>query len=323
MTRRKTTKKNLYSKKPLSELEALYNTILSKITSAENDLLAFNNALANAEKYFRFKETQILQLLELQRKNQSKIADIRQKHVHNKYSFGIFYSGQELDKEAYDREVQPIYKENANITSNIESIKQQAPKPYGEIYFTKAIDFLGRSFPSGTILDSKFYEYQNGQREILYQVAYNHFHHNDLSAGGYYYLTFEQKKIALEIALTSLQKESRQLATEIRRRQKSQQQKGMLAAYTGKSRQIAKMIKKQLLESDNCPYCTREIGQNPHADHIYPVSHGGLSTVANMIIICADCNQKKGDLTLREFIEKHNLDRSAIETYLTLHKKKF
>ena len=66
----------------------------------------------------------------------------------------------------------------------------------------------------------------------------------------------------------------------------------------------------------HCPYCSRGLGTQPHADHIYPVAKGGLSTIANMVLVCAECNNKKAEHTLRAFIQLYNLDREAVEARL-------
>ena len=67
----------------------------------------------------------------------------------------------------------------------------------------------------------------------------------------------------------------------------------------------------------HCPYCGGGLGAQPHADHIYPVAKGGLSTIANMVLVCAECNNKKAEHTLTAFIRLYGLDRGAIETRLT------
>ena len=36
-------------------------------------------------------------------------------------------------------------------------------------------------------------------------------------------------------------------------------------------------------------------------DHVYPISMGGSSDVANLQIICKRCNTRKGNLTNKEF----------------------
>lgn len=82
-------------------------------------------------------------------------------------------------------------------------------------------------------------------------------------------------------------------------------------------RAMATSIKRSISEIDhNCPYCGNDLGQTPHADHIYPVSKGGLSVSKNMVMVCSKCNLKKKDLTLREFITKFSMNRDEIEKRL-------
>jgi 5-methylcytosine-specific restriction endonuclease McrA len=96
--------------------------------------------------------------------------------------------------------------------------------------------------------------------------------------------------------------------------------RAVIAAYKGKSRSLADQIKSELKEQmsidSHCPYCGRDMGDGPHCDHIYPVSKGGLSTPKNMVYICSDCNLKKTDLTLTQFIKKYNFLRVEIERRL-------
>jgi len=103
--------------------------------------------------------------------------------------------------------------------------------------------------------------------------------------------------------------------------------KAAAASHFEKSRELAvqirKRLKKQYAIYQNCPYCIGALGNDPHADHIYPVSRGGLSTEANMIFVCQSCNIKKRDMTLRDFIKKNKLDRDSIENVLEKLGKEF
>lgn len=65
------------------------------------------------------------------------------------------------------------------------------------------------------------------------------------------------------------------------------------------------------------------LGDEPHADHIYPVSKGGRSMPKNMVYVCAPCNSQKINLTLAGFIKKYNLDRDEIERRLQELGKEF
>lgn len=88
------------------------------------------------------------------------------------------------------------------------------------------------------------------------------------------------------------------------------------AAYEGRTREQGALVRRQLDVPDECPYCGVELGDEADADHIYPVSRGGQSTVENMVLVCPDCNLAKGDKTLREFIESAGLNRGEIESRL-------
>lgn len=106
---------------------------------------------------------------------------------------------------------------------------------------------------------------------------------------------------------------------------KRTQERAIIASAQGKPRQAANTIKsvlKKKREIDICPYCDRPVGKNPHCDHIHPISHGGLSTLDNMVYICSSCNIKKKDLTLREFIVQNGLKRDHIEKNLLLKGKR-
>ena len=93
-------------------------------------------------------------------------------------------------------------------------------------------------------------------------------------------------------------------------------------AYQDKTRELAEEIKKeiksQLRKLKICPYCENDLGKIPHADHIYPVSKGGLSTKENMVYICQSCNSSKSNKTLNVFIKSKGFDRDKVESNLEL-----
>ena len=106
---------------------------------------------------------------------------------------------------------------------------------------------------------------------------------------------------------------------------KRKAERALIAAYRGKSRSLADQIKPELREQigidPHCPYCGWYMADDPHCDHIYPVSKGGLSTPQNMVYVCSDCNLKKNGLTLTQFINKYKkegdlLSRVEIEQNL-------
>ena len=97
-------------------------------------------------------------------------------------------------------------------------------------------------------------------------------------------------------------------------------------AYDKKQREQVAVIRPKLrveLESDPfCPYCGRGLKhQDAHADHIHPVAFGGMSILQNLVFVCADCNMKKGVMTLRQFIRTFSLDEKAVYARLELRGK--
>ena len=101
----------------------------------------------------------------------------------------------------------------------------------------------------------------------------------------------------------------------------------MAAAHIGKTRQLAQTVRRKIDHQKAvlpvCPYCECSLGSNPEADHIYPVVRGGLSTEENMVYVCAACNAKKRDKTLREFVKAMQFDQLAVEKRLDLLGKRF
>ena len=43
-----------------------------------------------------------------------------------------------------------------------------------------------------------------------------------------------------------------------------------------------------------CAYCAEPLGRNPTLDHVHPKAKGGLTTRANLIACCFNCNGRKG-----------------------------
>ncbi len=90
--------------------------------------------------------------------------------------------------------------------------------------------------------------------------------------------------------------------------------KARIASHDKKSREIAKNI--TVKKTHNCPYCGNSLGDLPHQDHIYPIAKGGMSVEKNLVYVCQNCNLKKRDLTLNQFINMCGLDREFIENNL-------
>src|SRR5580704_16774293 len=67
--------------------------------------------------------------------------------------------------------------------------------------------------------------------------------------------------------------------------ERARRQAALAAERLEKQRKLAEIIKRKLRRDHPCPYCSSSLGSNPHADHIYPVSVGGLSVEENMIFV--------------------------------------
>ena len=89
------------------------------------------------------------------------------------------------------------------------------------------------------------------------------------------------------------------------------------AAVDLQTRNRASSIKRLIRKTANCPYCDKSLGINPHLDHIYPVSKGGLSITENLVWCCAQCNASKSDNGLVSFLQENGLDVSSAIARLT------
>lgn len=55
-----------------------------------------------------------------------------------------------------------------------------------------------------------------------------------------------------------------------------------------------------------CRYCGVVVGRRTRTiDHMMPLSRGGKHSVSNLALACRNCNNKKADMTLVEFIIEH------------------
>jgi 5-methylcytosine-specific restriction endonuclease McrA len=120
---------------------------------------------------------------------------------------------------------------------------------------------------------------------------------------------------ALQKYLTVEQREQREKQKKDIQRQRISELRAISAQMTGKARELATRTRSRLAATVKCPYCNGEL-LNPHADHIYPLSKGGLSVESNLVLVCAECNNRKANMTLRAFTLKFGLDRTAIEKRL-------
>lgn len=104
--------------------------------------------------------------------------------------------------------------------------------------------------------------------------------------------------------------------------------KAQAASSRKKTRSLAPSVRKRIAEQFSilniCPYCGQQIDkETAHADHIYPVSKGGHSSIKNMVFICSTCNLSKGEKTLNQYITTVGHDRKFIEKNLSLLNKDY
>ncbi|MGA2467924.1 MAG: HNH endonuclease [Thermodesulfobacteriota bacterium] len=106
------------------------------------------------------------------------------------------------------------------------------------------------------------------------------------------------------------------VARKAREEEKLAELRAAAAGNVEQNRKVGASVKRGIEKQPWCPYCGGPLGENPHADHIYPVSKGGRSVPKNMVYVCSNCNALKRNLTLSGFVKKYKLDRSTIENRL-------
>jgi 5-methylcytosine-specific restriction endonuclease McrA len=68
-------------------------------------------------------------------------------------------------------------------------------------------------------------------------------------------------------------------------------------------RSVPRLVKASVIERDGyyCRYCGQELtDRDLTLDHVIPRVEGGPSNVANLVVSCSECNQKKGKKPLQE-----------------------
>lgn len=88
------------------------------------------------------------------------------------------------------------------------------------------------------------------------------------------------------------------------------------AAADSKIRKRVTSLKSIVKKTKDCPYCGADLGAEPHLDHIYPVTKGGLSIVENLIWCCSTCNGLKSDKGLMQFLKEQGLPMEQTLTRL-------
>jgi 5-methylcytosine-specific restriction endonuclease McrA len=58
-----------------------------------------------------------------------------------------------------------------------------------------------------------------------------------------------------------------------------------------------------------CLYCSKHIrnSKDMTLDHVIPKAKGGKDIITNTVISCRDCNSKKGDMLLTQFIKAFDI----------------
>ncbi len=74
-----------------------------------------------------------------------------------------------------------------------------------------------------------------------------------------------------------------------------------LRYYIHIKRKGISLTKKNIIKRDNhqCQYCGKKSGMMT-TDHIIPKAHGGDESWENLVCACLECNNRKGNRTLRE-----------------------
>lgn len=81
--------------------------------------------------------------------------------------------------------------------------------------------------------------------------------------------------------------------------------------YNGKNvRRRTSGFAKEFIEKNEdtkCPYCDTKLTiENATADHIVPISKGGNNAQVNLIVVCSECNNQRGDLDFNDYLRIKN-----------------
>ena len=179
--------------------------------------------------------------------------------------------------------------------------------------------FIDNIFSFLTTRDQDNEKYQKALRRAQNRIAINYYKKKRTSKK-----SIEKKINNIFKEIIELDKEEEFLSSvsqklpDLQERAKQRERVAKIEAYEGRIRDGSKIVRKRLLKSVeynnwNCPYCNRKkTPTKAVADHIYPVSKGGLSTLQNMVLICNNCNEKKSDLTLRIFCKQQNYNYNKV-----------
>ena len=68
------------------------------------------------------------------------------------------------------------------------------------------------------------------------------------------------------------------------------------------------LLKLYEIQNHNCPYCSNNMKDDIHIDHIIPLSKGGSNEVYNLILCCSSCNLRKNAKELDVWLEECNIN---------------
>lgn len=65
----------------------------------------------------------------------------------------------------------------------------------------------------------------------------------------------------------------------------------------------------------NCIYCKTKLNtENSSVDHIIPISKGGNNSQLNLVVVCRDCNNERGDLEFKTYLKIKNEEFEKVES---------
>jgi len=81
--------------------------------------------------------------------------------------------------------------------------------------------------------------------------------------------------------------------------------------WNGKNvkRRTSGFAKEFLLENKKakCIYCEKALDEsNATTDHIIPISEGGNNAQINLVVVCFDCNNQRGNMEFKQYLRIKN-----------------
>ena len=79
-------------------------------------------------------------------------------------------------------------------------------------------------------------------------------------------------------------------------------------SHTKDKSSSSKIIQLFDIQNYECIYCKVDISGSKHIDHIIPLSKGGSNLITNLALSCPDCNLRKSNKNLYQFLEEEKID---------------